>query len=736
MRPQLQTLRHTIAALALIACLGSARAEIQSFEEINGGPLANPVTQESLFRQQIEAIFETRIARCPIERSTTYYVDPDSGDDAASGLSLQEAWRTLSPVRTLLAQRPTDVSILLKSGSIFRTTDTISILSDNVTLATYGGDAPATISGTFPLEELGAASWIDEGQGVFSVALDVEPYWIMTGEPIWRHSNGDSELPLVPAQAAGDRYSLPYAEASGLSDLATREGSFWWDAAASRLYLRPWLAEGVPDVDFAVDGARAVEHAIVVLGDRCRLDNLVIEGHGLSKVGKSGSGYNIIVKAPAENAVTRCVAMYNMKHGIGQVAGGAGPVSLTLVDCVSGLGGRESNNTWTSYVNFAMGGGQEMIARNCWTWGGELSHPGLRRAGGEHILAHSGAGDPPTGLLIWWGGGMHDHSLRPCPAFGHDATVIEDPFDPTTYEAVAMDIRVTRRGELGVDTVARQTGVVLPRRFVVIGDSLFDVRVADPVRHGAFQTQGNPSSAIMANATLRLEIADDRPEHNLSNASWIFSGDDKTDFQMAFIHSRFVYATQHEHHAPRLNRHKTLAKAAAQDLRFYNCVIETEGPGRAVHQVANQSPDDARVTPTLWLGGSSHCAFGAGVIQSDTSASFGYDQTLEPMLLEDLTPRDGRPAMSDPLTGAAGPAPPNITPELDATGRSRPDASSIGPLEAVTPDVDGDGFVGSRDLSLMLANWGMSGRDAIDYDMDGDGIIGSRDLVLLLTQWN
>jgi len=737
MRPKFQTFRLLGGAIALMLCLGSARAQIPSYADLLGAPRANPIAQESLFRDQVESLFNARLAACPIERATTYYVDPDTGDNGASGLSPQDAWRSLSPVRALLAQRPADVAILFKSGSIFRTTATISILSDDITLATYGGDEPATISGAFPLAELGAGTWTHEGGRLYSVGLDLEPHWVMTGAPRWRHASGDSELPLVPAEAAGDRYSHPYAEASSLNDVATREGSFWWDAAAKRLYLHTWDGQGAPGVDFTLDGARATSHGVYVFGDRCRLDNLVVEGQGLSKVNASGIGYNIFIQAPkSETVVSRCVAMYNAIHGVVHAAPGAGPASATLIDCVSGLGGRASNSTWTSYVTFAQDGGQEMIARNCWTWGGELSHPGLRRTGGQHILSHSGFGNPPTGLLIWWGGGVHDHPVRPCPAFGADGTRIEDPFDPATYEAVAIDVKATRRGENSLDDEGRRAGLMLPQHFVVIGDSTFDVSVAAPVANGAFQTQSHGGNLIMANATIRLEIASSANIHNLSNASWMISATSDTAFRMAFSHCRFEYVTNHPAHEPRLNRIKDANRAAAQDLRFYNCVIDTKGPGRAVHQVANQAPSDAKMIPSPRLGGSSFCAFGPGVVENDSGASFGYDQTLEPMLLEDLTPRDGRPATSDPLTRAAGPAPPNITPELDATGRSRPDASSIGPLEAVTPDVDGDGFVGSRDLSLMLANWGMSGRDAIDYDMDGDGIIGSRDLVLLLTQWN
>ena len=51
----------------------------------------------------------------------------------------------------------------------------------------------------------------------------------------------------------------------------------------------------------------------------------------------------------------------------------------------------------------------------------------------------------------------------------------------------------------------------------------------------------------------------------------------------------------------------------------------------------------------------------------------------------------------------------------------------------VSPDLDGDGFVGGGDLAVMLASWGScSGCPA---DLDGDGSVGGGDLATLLASW-
>ena len=47
-------------------------------------------------------------------------------------------------------------------------------------------------------------------------------------------------------------------------------------------------------------------------------------------------------------------------------------------------------------------------------------------------------------------------------------------------------------------------------------------------------------------------------------------------------------------------------------------------------------------------------------------------------------------------------------------------------------DLDGDGFVGGADLTILLAAWGTSDPVA---DIDGDLIVGGADLALLLGRW-
>lgn len=51
---------------------------------------------------------------------------------------------------------------------------------------------------------------------------------------------------------------------------------------------------------------------------------------------------------------------------------------------------------------------------------------------------------------------------------------------------------------------------------------------------------------------------------------------------------------------------------------------------------------------------------------------------------------------------------------------------------ANSPDLDGDGFVGPRDLGILLGAWGSSGPG----DLDADGIVGPTDIAVLLGSWS
>ena len=56
-------------------------------------------------------------------------------------------------------------------------------------------------------------------------------------------------------------------------------------------------------------------------------------------------------------------------------------------------------------------------------------------------------------------------------------------------------------------------------------------------------------------------------------------------------------------------------------------------------------------------------------------------------------------------------------------------------LALLPGDVDGDGFVGGDDLTIVLSNWGLDGQTREQGDLTGDGFIGGDDYSEVLSYW-
>ena len=114
-------------------------------------------------------------------------------------------------------------------------------------------------------------------------------------------------------------------------------------------------------------------------------------------------------------------------------------------------------------------------------------------------------------------------------------------------------------------------------------------------------------------------------------------------------------------------------------------------------------------------------------------------------VIVDLFPYDGgtRSANLFELGGPQNSSPQPISPITAASGQL------VGPqqmgtftftlLETDTPDgdLDGDGFVGSGDLDVILAHWGenVTPGDLLQGDNSGDGLVGQADLDAVLEHW-
>jgi len=57
------------------------------------------------------------------------------------------------------------------------------------------------------------------------------------------------------------------------------------------------------------------------------------------------------------------------------------------------------------------------------------------------------------------------------------------------------------------------------------------------------------------------------------------------------------------------------------------------------------------------------------------------------------------------------------------------------PTTSSVADIDGDGCVGSNDLTMLLAAWGACGKGNCPADLNKDGIVEGGDLVHVLAEW-
>jgi len=57
------------------------------------------------------------------------------------------------------------------------------------------------------------------------------------------------------------------------------------------------------------------------------------------------------------------------------------------------------------------------------------------------------------------------------------------------------------------------------------------------------------------------------------------------------------------------------------------------------------------------------------------------------------------------------------------------------PSHAVAGDINGDGTVNARDLTIMASNWDKTGQSFAQGDLNGDGVVNIRDLSVLARNW-
>ena len=114
----------------------------------------------------IHALSLAALAQASLSQAAAvYYVNPDSGSDSHVGTKASSPWKTLARAEDAATAGDT---VQLASGKVF--TDTL-VLNSGVSYSTYGGTAPARISGLRRVDTTGAGWTKDPALPIYTVKL-------------------------------------------------------------------------------------------------------------------------------------------------------------------------------------------------------------------------------------------------------------------------------------------------------------------------------------------------------------------------------------------------------------------------------------------------------------------------------------------------------------------------------------------------------------------------------------
>ena len=135
-------------------------------------------------------------------------------------------------------------------------------------------------------------------------------------------------------------------------------------------------------------------------------------------------------------------------------------------------------------------------------------------------------------------------------------------------------------------------------------------------------------------------------------------------------------------------------------------------------------PDSLFQKPSLSYQGKAGNAF----VQTLLENSLGYDNNRGSFTNDTQVKPIYCTTYSDRFKGAS--------PDLSFTPKNAYFQWNLGvPTISSVSDIDGDGCVGSNDLTMLLAAWGACGKGNCPEDLNQDGIVEGADLVYVLAEW-
>lgn len=355
-----------------------------------------PVTSPAWFDWYAQ-VLSARLAACPRERSVTLHFSQD-GDDVAGSGSVSNPYRTLARAQAAIDAHPEgDLALLFRRGDVWREDLGLSSSVPNVTIADYGlGEKPLFTA--FRPVDPGLWQPDPARPGVYILDESATYPLGLTSDIVWVKQDDNRDEPLV--------------RMSNAALVATRPGSWHWNAPAGLLYLHPRLSAGGAPVDPRVEApfevARPSGSGVFVRGNGSRVENLVTEGWGLSRTvaATQKSGIEVGASGSEQVVVFGAESYYGPSHAMAHWAfSGSGGV-VTFVGCRAGLCNPNGTAGETIFNTYALQGGYDTIFHGCEAAYGTLpssdwSYGVTRR--GRGFYGHAGGGSTAAKMVISFG---------------------------------------------------------------------------------------------------------------------------------------------------------------------------------------------------------------------------------------------------------------------------------------------------------------------------------------------
>lgn len=294
----------------------------------------------------IDKLPSERIAECPIERATTYYVDVsttlgDSSGGTGTGTAANP-WLvdTIASLNTLITAHAADgVAWKLTSGDILRpdpANPNIQGLpaANSMSYSVFNGTSPFKISGFVKENTAKAGVWTAGANSSYSkVFTNRAVFWVRYDE--------DPEVRLL---LGTERVFKSRAAATDISGSAA-DGidSFNITTAAGTSTVTVRLSGGTSPAGVIELAMVAAKYGIDATASGVRLDRLCFLGFGLDDRNGAFQNVNTQVGTTKNFVATNCSSLYTAKHAFTQTNNSTAGGFATFDNCIGGLVSRPTS---------------------------------------------------------------------------------------------------------------------------------------------------------------------------------------------------------------------------------------------------------------------------------------------------------------------------------------------------------------------------------------------------------